>query len=175
MALRYALLGLISERSRYGYEIKKEFEGSIGFFWNAHLSQIYPELAKLEEEGLLSKRQVIQEERPNKLLYAITDQGRKALKEWLARPIRPRQIKDEALLKVFFSGMIPKQKVIANIERHKRHCQERLETLRMIHRLTSTLDDPFCDLTVINGLKHYEVDIKWCDEAISRIKRYDGQ
>jgi len=171
MALRYALLGLISERPRYGYEIKKEFEGSIGLFWNAHLSQIYPELAKLENEGLISKELVIQEERPNKSLYTITDKGTKELKNWLAEPIKPRQIKDESLLKIFFSRLIPKEKLVANIEGYKGHCQERLQVLEMIHQYALASDDPLSDLGVINGLRHYRVDIDWCDEAISRIKR----
>jgi len=172
MALRYALLGLIAEKPRHGYEIKKEFEGSVGFFWNAHLSQIYPELTKLEEEGLLSKELVIQEERPNKALYTITAKGNEELRKWLAEPIKPRQMKDESLLKIFFSKMIPKEKIIANIDSHKKHCQEELQTLKMIHQYTAGLDDPFPDFTVVNGIGHYELDIEWCDWVISKIRMW---
>ncbi|MDI6752530.1 MAG: hypothetical protein QME07_06775 [bacterium] len=42
----------------------------------------------------------------------------------------------------------------------------------MIHQYTSSLNNPFCHLTVVNGLRHYEVDIKWCDEVISKIEEW---
>ena len=48
--LKYAILGLLNQKSMSGYELSSEFESALNEFWNAKHSQIYPELRKLTEE-----------------------------------------------------------------------------------------------------------------------------
>ena len=45
-------------------------------------------------------REVVQERRPNKRVFAITDRGRAALREFIAGPSRPSFIRDDLLVKV---------------------------------------------------------------------------
>lgn len=49
--LKYILLGLITEKPKTGYDLKKEFDTEIGEFWSVKHSQIYLELKRLEKEG----------------------------------------------------------------------------------------------------------------------------
>ncbi len=53
MSLRYALIALLTAQPMTGYEVSKRFGASVGHVWHAPDSQIYPELRKLEKEGLL--------------------------------------------------------------------------------------------------------------------------
>ena len=52
--LGYAILGLLAAQPRTGYDLAKLMRAPIGYMWTAHHSQIYPELARLEAEGMVS-------------------------------------------------------------------------------------------------------------------------
>src|SRR5437588_126747 len=88
MSLKHALLGFLNYGPMTGYELKKFFDTSVAHFWNAELSQIYPSLKQLESEGLVEMQVDVQEDRPNRKVYSITEDGRNELVEWLARPAR---------------------------------------------------------------------------------------
>lgn len=49
--LGYAILGLLSRERLSGYDLTRGMRGRVGNFWSAKHSQIYPELARLEEGG----------------------------------------------------------------------------------------------------------------------------
>ena len=75
--------------------------GRVGYFWSARHSQIYPELAKLEDGGYVTHSVVEQRERPDKKVYEITAEGLDALQEWVTRPPVPRPTRDELTLKTY--------------------------------------------------------------------------
>src|SRR6266508_4499259 len=62
-----------------GYELKKFFDTSVAHFWNAELSQIYPALKAMESEGLVEMKVEVQNDRPNRKVYSITESGRREL------------------------------------------------------------------------------------------------
>ena len=51
--LGYAILGLLAKEPRTGYQIARAMNRPIGYIWTARHSQIYPELASLEADGLV--------------------------------------------------------------------------------------------------------------------------
>lgn len=99
--LGYALLALLARKPLSGYDLAQHMKRPIGFFWQAQLSQIYPELAHLEEQGCVLHRVIMQEDRPPKKLYTITEAGRSALKAWVAQPPAPAVERNEFLLKTY--------------------------------------------------------------------------
>jgi DNA-binding PadR family transcriptional regulator len=106
MSLRYAILGLLSRESLTGYDLTKQFDSTIGFFWSAKHSQIYPELASLTKEGLVTFELVTQTSKPNKKVYTITEAGREALHSWVAEPSDMRTIKDPLLMRIWVVGVV---------------------------------------------------------------------
>lgn len=100
-ALGYAILGLLSSEALSGYDLMQRMEGRVGNFWSARHSQIYPELARLEEGGYVTHRVVEQQERPDKKVYEITAAGLEALKEWVPQPPARRPVRDELVLKAY--------------------------------------------------------------------------
>jgi len=78
--LGYAILGLLSREELSGYDLTQRMKGRIGYFWSARHSQIYPELARLEEGGYVVHGVVEQQERPDKKVYEITAKGLGVLK-----------------------------------------------------------------------------------------------
>lgn len=90
MALRHAVLAALLDGEYSGYQLAKVFDISVANFWPALPQQLYAELAKLEKDGLVAGREVVQETRPNKRLFHVTDAGRAALEEFAAPPRSPR-------------------------------------------------------------------------------------
>ena len=99
--LGYAILGLLSREALSGYDLTGRMKGRVGYFWSAGHSQIYPELARLEDGGFVTYSVVEQRERPDKKVYEITAPGLAALKEWVVRPPEPKPSRDELVLKAY--------------------------------------------------------------------------
>ncbi len=83
MSLRMSILGLVSYKEMTGYDIYKLFDSSLKFFFSAQQSQVYRELSALKKEGYVKERREEQENRPVRKLISITEEGEKALDEWL--------------------------------------------------------------------------------------------
>lgn len=83
MSLRHALLALLSAEPMTGYDVFRYFETSVSYAWHAPHTQIYPELRRLEESGLVSSEQVSRGERGRKRRYHITDAGLAEFRRWM--------------------------------------------------------------------------------------------
>lgn len=120
--LKYAILGLINRTPMTGYDITREFNSNqLANFWYAKHSQVYPELSRLTEEGLITCEIVIQGEKLEKKLYSITEQGREELKLWLLKdePLEATP-KDVFRLRMYFSDTM-------TLDEQKKHLQAQLK------------------------------------------------
>lgn len=99
--LGYAILGLLARESLSGYDVTRRMKGRVGFFWGAGHSQIYPELARLEEGGFVTHSVVEQKERPDKKVYEISGAGMEILRGWVVQSPPRKPIKDELTLKAY--------------------------------------------------------------------------
>src|SRR5438270_13356380 len=97
------MLGMIALGKRTGYEMKQLVDKSTRHFWAASYGQIYPELRRLEEQGLVRGRPAPSGARA-RTVYELTDAGERALADWLASdaPLVD-ELRDEGMLKLFFS------------------------------------------------------------------------
>lgn len=86
-SIRYALLSLLAREPLSGYDIKQHMNNRLGPFWKVGSNQVYPELAKMEKEGLVKLQGVEQHAyRPARKVYEITEAGREALIQWTIEP-----------------------------------------------------------------------------------------
>ena len=99
------ILGMLAARPRSGYEIKQLVDNSARYFWAASYGQIYPELKRLEKDGLIAGTDSAQGAR-HRTVYKLTAAGKRAAREWMAQPPEVLETRDEGLLKLFFSGSI---------------------------------------------------------------------
>jgi DNA-binding PadR family transcriptional regulator len=93
---------MLSVAPMSGYDIRKESEQSIGYFWSESYGQIYPALRDLKTEGLIRRRPGKSGGNRDRQVYEITERGREALKAWRAEPPRETPYRNELLLKLFF-------------------------------------------------------------------------
>ena len=180
MSLRYALLGYLYDMSMSGYDLAKAFDYSVGYFWNASHSQIYPELKKMEKEGLLSSQKVEQEDRPSKKLYIATEKGREEFLSWMKEPTKLAITRDPFLIKTFFIDRLDSQEAIELIDEQiglLRELLDEYKNLRInITKALSELDNPFNLqiklLTLDSGIMHTETEIKWCEKTKKALKSH---
>jgi len=109
------ILGMLKLGAPTGYEIKKVIDGSTRFFWTASYGQIYPELKRLQREGLVRSKQEPRG-KVNRTFYELTPKGEEALRNWLTDGENTLyEIRDEGLLRLFFSDVLSREDVLANL------------------------------------------------------------
>jgi PadR family transcriptional regulator, regulatory protein AphA len=115
MDVKTLCLGVLTESDKTGYEIKQCFEESFRHFFGASFGSIYPALAELTRRGLVTCRSVEQDRRPDKKVYSLTPEGRRALvRELLATPPR-HKVRSEFLALIYFAHLLPAEHVASII------------------------------------------------------------
>ncbi|NUS12014.1 MAG: PadR family transcriptional regulator [Streptomyces sp.] len=116
MALRHAVLAALLENDFSGYQLAKAFDVGVAHFWHALPQQLYAELAKLEKEGLITGREVVQTGRPNKRVFTVTGTGLAELERFVAADPKPTSIRDDLLVKVQTADQVDAASVIAQLD-----------------------------------------------------------
>jgi PadR family transcriptional regulator AphA len=169
-AVTPVVLGLLALAPRpiSGYDIKNVVDRSTRFFWAASYGQIYPELRRLEDEGLIEGEDAPTGERGRRV-YKLTKTGRGALVDWLLGPTLTIEYRDESLLRLFFADALPREQALLLLEGRKRGHEEYLETLRAIDARPG--DDPqFVNLVLRWGISFNEWGAEWCQQQLDRLK-----
>lgn len=174
---KYALLGVLSQTSGSGYDIKKFCDSSIGHFWNENYGHIYPVLKKMEEEELITKKVEQKEGRPSKNIYSITKKGQEDLEQWLMSPVEQNPIRSELLLKIFWSKGIPVRNIIEKIQNVKQNCERDLEQYSKLEEIFTSgeieVDKKNIVLwlsTIKYGKYGEEAQMKWCEETLEMLE-----
>ncbi|MDQ4489079.1 PadR family transcriptional regulator [Sinomonas sp. ASV486] len=102
MSLRFALLALLRVGPLSGYDLQKQFAVSVGHVWHAPDSQIYPELRKMEAEGLIEGEERPRGERGTRKVYHVTDAGERAFLDWMRTPLEYARVRDPAHLRAAY-------------------------------------------------------------------------
>ena len=116
----YVILGMVRDRPRSGYEIKATVDGTTRFFWAASYGQIYPELKRLAEGGLVVGSDIPTGGR-RRTVYEITADGEEELKAWLRRPPETYEMREEGLLKLFFAAALEPEEAVEILRSMRAH------------------------------------------------------
>src|SRR4051812_9742585 len=165
----YVILGMLRLGKRTGYEIKSLVDVSTRFFWAASYGQIYPELAKLEEAGLIRGEADGSNGRRRKA-YELTDGGEKALQAWLSSSDPPHfELRHEGVLKFFFSDALPEDQRTLPLEAMREEHERVLEQLEAIAAGGVAEDEAGAPrLTLEWGIAYQRFAIDWCTEMEHR-------
>jgi DNA-binding PadR family transcriptional regulator len=102
LSLRLAVLALLTARPMTGFDLMRQFDSSVGYLWSAPHTQIYPELRKLEQAGLIKGEDVQRGPRGTKRLYSITEEGIAEFREMVSQVEEPRRDRDPCRLKASY-------------------------------------------------------------------------
>ncbi|NHA66496.1 PadR family transcriptional regulator [Phycicoccus flavus] len=124
----YALLGLLHVRPWTTYELAKQMQRSLHWFWPRAERRLYDEPKRLVAAGLAVARREHTGLRP-RTVYAITDAGRAALRDWLSTPAAGRVVESESILRVFFADAGSLEQLQAGLDRMEAEAIERIDAL----------------------------------------------
>ena len=177
MSVRNAILGLLAQKPRHGYELRAAFSAVVGGSnWDVKPSQIYTTLERLEESGLVETESDLGEGRePERRIYAITNGGRDALKGWFAGGVPTEHQRDEFFVKLMIgliSGEADPDRIIQT---------QRSRLYQELHDTTAQRDnyDSRTEMAQIllldKAIMHLEADLRWLDMIEMRLETIKDQ
>jgi DNA-binding PadR family transcriptional regulator len=169
MALRYALLGALADQPRTGYALLKHFEQSLAYAWPASHSQIYPELARLLDEGRIEQTG---SGARNSKTYAVTDLGLAEVRRWLRESEPDRRVRSDAALRTFFLWLLEPAEAAERLDAERTYWQGVLDEFLRIQ------DEPTGDdkksrtfrIALEGGIAGVEARLAWLDKTIAEIR-----
>ena len=169
--LKHAIMSLLYQRPRSGYEMAQEFQDTLNEFWSAKHSQIYPELKRMTADGLTEYRVEVVGTSLEQKLYSITPRGREEFMRWMNTDLEPPCPRASPNLQVFFSGHLPSERRIEMLTHQLELHRERLEHLRGSQRKFSEVppqDTPeFGDnLVLMHAIMREENDCRWLERCV---------
>lgn len=164
----YVILGMIRKEPRSGYEIKGLVDDTTRFFWAASYGQIYPELKRLSEAGL-----VVGSDAPTggrrRTVYEITADGEEELKAWLREPPETFEMREEGLLKLFFADALPREEAVEILRAMRAHRLAVAARLRKMEPQALEKEDPFPLVVLRGGVEFTEWFAEWCERMEAQL------
>jgi DNA-binding PadR family transcriptional regulator len=177
LSVRHAILGLLARKPRHGYELHAAFSTVVGgASWDVKPAQIYTTLERLEESGFVQTESDLGEGRePDRRIYAITHNGRDALKDWFEEGVVTGHQRDEFFVKLMIgltSGEADPARIIQT---------QRSLLYQELHDATAQRDgyDPQSEMAPIllmdKTIMHLEADLRWLDMIEMRLEAIKDQ
>ena len=164
------ILGVLEVEPRSGYDIKALADKSTRFFWAASYGQIYPELKRLAERGLVEGSDEPHGGR-KRTVYRITAKGRKALAAWLHDGQMTHELRDEGLLKLFFAATEGVDTAAAIIREKRDAHAAALAELREIEPYAKASGRFGPAEVLAYGLAYNEFAVRWCEQTLNEIEK----
>lgn len=182
MSLKHGLLGLLNDDPQTGYELMKVFNNSLQFFWSVQTSQIYRDLASLENSGCLTSRKEEQSGKPDKKIYYITEKGKEKFQLWLNEYDFSKSLKTRStmLMKIFFSNNGDKEKLIKSLKEYINVNNQFLSEYKEVADYIKNfkLNDDIChnsrkywEITLLKGKIESESNIQWALQSLAILKK----
>ena len=162
-----ALLAIEGERS--GYDLVKLVGQAIGHVWAPARSQLYAVLPRLVKDGRATSRRVVQAQRPDKQLYAITDEGRAVLDAWL-RTVEPGAT-ETFFLKLFVGGLASDDVLVEHVEQFREDTAARLEELLAIEPTNTRQGHDYYHWFLLRlGIERQRLALAWADDVLAELR-----
>ncbi|MDC0610112.1 PadR family transcriptional regulator [Vibrio sp.] len=175
MSLPHVILTVLSTRDATGYDITKEFSSSIGYFWKASHQQVYRELNKMGQQGLVTCVLEPQEGKPDRKVYSITDAGRTTLGEWFDQPTAHPTVRDEFSAKLMACAVQPatpyRDQMIELISESKKLVSHFKEIEAAYYATPESLDKQqrLERLTLRRNILAREAWVNWAEEVLEEL------
>jgi len=164
-----------------GYELNKEFNESLGNFWQVKSQQIYKELDAMEKSGWLISERIIQSEKPNKRVYSITVKGKEEFLIWLSSPEldikTSMQAKNVFLMRLFFAGETNNEQALSFLHSFREECLAGIKKMDDVKEVIARDEIDYnhdivkyWKLTALHGEMMLQTRLDWVDKAIAMLE-----
>ncbi len=178
MSVRYAILGLLAQKPRHGYELRAAFEAVVGgdANWEVKPAQIYTTLERLEEARLVERSSDLGEgDEPSRRVYAVTKAGHEALLEWFNQGVTPDHQRDEFFVKLMIALVSREGKLDRIIQTQRAHLFQDLHAATTLRDSYNPRTEMAQILLMDKAVMHLEADLRWLDMAEMRLEEVKGQ
>ncbi|HEU0018978.1 MAG TPA: PadR family transcriptional regulator [Thermoleophilaceae bacterium] len=174
----YVILGMLRKSPKSGYEIKAQADVSTRFFWAISYGQIYPELKRLDEAGLIEGETDPGDGRQRRV-YSITPLGEEALHEWLTRPGELHsELRHEGVLRFFFADALDHGERVALLHamraKHERLREELSRIAPGAEEASGKGGNSLSLLTLETGIAYQEFFVGLCDRLERRLDEIES-
>ncbi|MFD6495825.1 PadR family transcriptional regulator [Streptomyces sp. NPDC060188] len=165
MPLHHAVLALLTQRPSHGYELKAQFEETIGPQWGGlNIGHLYQILDRLVRDGYVTRSQVSQSDRPDKNLYTLTPAGSAEVGSWATTAcVRTGGFRDEVFLKLLGAVSLGTRALTTLVETQRQTYLSELAGLAQQRRAHN--DDPLVALLIDAAIAHTKADLGLLDSA----------
>jgi DNA-binding PadR family transcriptional regulator len=172
-ATEAALLGLLRNNGEQsGYDLRKLVERSVGYYWTPAKTQIYSSLPRLVEAGLATRRTIRQTDRPDKHLYALTDEGREAVSDWIrTAPLDAGLGRNVLLLKLGLADGSHTPALLEQVRERQAETERLREELVALEAAGHEGEPPYEHLTRRFGFFYVDALLHWTGEVVEALER----
>jgi DNA-binding PadR family transcriptional regulator len=163
MSLKYVLLGMLSQRPRYGYQLKSEAEQLLGSGAELNPGQLYPLLRRMADQGLLEGERIEQEDRPDKRVFTLTEAGQQALNAWFDEPVSLSVGRSALFLRFVVLMLVRPEERAAFLKEQRHRLLEFIGQLVADRAKHEESDDLATRALRELTLGHTEADLKWIE------------
>ena len=172
---RFAILGCLSVKPMSAYEIKTFMARSTAYFWMEHEAQLYPNIKKLHEQGVIDCQEEVAQKAGMRKVYHINELGLELLQEWLKQKSATMLYRNEFLLKLFFGNNVSTAVTLERIKTKQIELQQELAMYQALQKEFAQLPEferkRFALITLLYGIRLTEAELAWCDEAMKIIEQ----
>lgn len=161
MATKEVLLALLRQQPRHGYELKQEHDVWFPDSRPLAFGQVYTTLSRLERAGLVQIVETRQDQAPERTVYALTEQGRYRLEEWLAEPAAAEGTGAEEIVRKTVAALRTGTDGAGFLARQRNRHLRRMRELQHQPRET----DPASRLVREHTLARLDADLRWLELA----------
>lgn len=167
--LRHALLGMLAKHPMSGYDLTKLFDLSVGNAWSANHSQIYPELARLNDAGLI--RQTGENGPRGRKTYELTAAGLAEVRRWLTKTEPDRTTRSEITLRSFFLWLLEPEQAREYLRRELHLAHETLAGLEALEATWQPHNPPdrAARIALEDGIRQTRARAEWAQWAIQQV------
>jgi len=173
MNIQNIILGLLQERPKTGYELKQEFDTSLGFFSGASFGSIYPILKRLEQQGLVRMKIQVQDGKPNRKIYSVTAKGRKAFAEALGETLSITPYRNDLLKRLFFFSHLTPDQRMKIVSEYLEYLNGKAELLASLEPLVREKADPYQLMCYRFGVRHTQNTIENTKQLKAELERHE--
>lgn len=171
MSVRNAILGLLAQQPRHGYELRAAFEALVGGgeIWEVKPAQIYTTLARLEESGFVFREGVEQDGGPEKRIYSLTPSGREELAEWFVTGVAGEHHRDEFFVKLMLSLYDGEVNPYGVVRAQRKRLYQDLHALTTRRNGINARNELAQIFLLDKSIMHLEADLRWLDLLEARL------
>jgi DNA-binding PadR family transcriptional regulator len=169
VSLRIAALGLLTQHPGSGYDLLKRFQKSMAHVWPATQSQLYGELNKLADAGLIEASDIGPRGRKE---YRVTDAGRAELVRWITNPHDDPPRRRPDVLRFFLLSEVPVAEARAYVASFAAGAAEELKEYERLRDSVPWADDDadfYARAALEYGLRNAAMEVQWANWLLAAI------